>query len=308
MELCKFISPTNINETINFDILLLKNERPIKIITMSDDKYIDLCIDLIESIQSNDNNKIHTIIVYDVGLSKNNIEKIKSYNKVLIKTIDRNKNIYITKTIVIYKEFNILNENEIMFFMDSACKILGSLDKLINYVYNYDFFAGVTNTPVLHWLSFNNSSMKFYNDNINNDSNNNINYNTEYRNHSLVGIETGFLGFKKNKEWLIDYVNTLYNLTISNSIIFDTFPEEQKIAALLLHNFVYKKYRNLNIILYNSPNIRHKWICNKEKIVYKDHYQYNPDISVMPFFEYCYHNHIDSNSVPPSRNIKNMNK
>lgn len=302
-KLCRFISVRNHHEKIDFDKLEIPNKKILNIITYSDNKYFDLLEDLIISILNfNENIKI---TVYDIGIDENNIKKLLTFDKILIKKIERDSNIYITKLKIIIKEYNILEKNDLMLYTDSACKILGNLNRLVNYIDNYDFFSGVTGTPVPVWLKFNKNAFDFYTEKLNNS--NYMNYKKDYNLYNLTGIEAGFLGFKKNKLWIDDFIKEIEFLTKNNIKIFDDFPHDQRILSYILHSLVFKKYKKENIILYNSENVRHKWIVNNTKYIAKENMvTYDPGIAKIPYFNYCYHNHIESDNIPPNRQLKNM--
>lgn len=301
MDLCRFINPNNHHHKIDLVSLDKNTEIKIKIISLCDDLYYDLLISLLDSIKKHTYNN-HNIIIYDIGLSGNNKQQLSTtYDNIIIKSIDRHKNVYISKIEAMYNEYNKIDDNEIMIYMDSACKILGPLYRLINYINKYNFFAGVTSTPVSDWFSWSKYGRKFYE----NTKHKYMDYNKEYSDYNLTGIEGGFIGIKKGKQWIDDFFNILIELKNTDIKAYDDFPHDQKIMAYILDHLVYRKYKHDNIILYNSPNVRFEWIHKKIKAIGKENcVAYDPKISIIPFFEYCYHNHVDSENIVPNRRLK----
>lgn len=82
------------------------------IITAADDKYFDSLLTLISSIHQLSIDNISKIIVYDIGLSNNNILKLKKLVKVKIK--------YIPEEII--KNYPFISDNKNYFFKLWICK------------------------------------------------------------------------------------------------------------------------------------------------------------------------------------------
>lgn len=266
-------------------LIFVKNDRKITVITASDEHFYNTLIQLINNLNKLD--QVDEIIIYDLGLSKNQKFEInKNYQYVNFKIFDFSKypkfvglrdkhnklGSYAWKSSIIYDE--IKNTNNLILWMDSA-NLFSKKKSLINrIIIKKGFYSPYSNGSIKQWTHQETLNELSATKDIENKRN-------------LTG---GLIGVNTNDEKVVKLIQRWKEACLDENIISpigssrDNHRQDQSILSILFHQEPKKKYyfktkkiagikvnQNPNQVFYILDNekfveFKRKWMQNYYEI------------------------------------------
>ena len=241
----------NFSEFVNFvfdffnaiSLIFVKNDRKMTVITASDEHFYNTLIQLINNLNKVD--QVDEIIIYDLGLSKNQKFEInKSYQYVDFKIFDFSKypkfvglrdkhnklGSYAWKSSIIYDE--IKNTNNLILWMDSANLFSKKKSLIKRLIIKKGFYSPYSNGSIKQWTHQETLNKLSATKDIENKRN-------------LTG---GLLGVDTNNKKVVKLIQRWNEACLDENIISpkgssrDNHRQDQSILSILFHQEPKKKY------------------------------------------------------------------
>ncbi len=247
-----------------FNILNFKDIESMVFCTVSDDKHFPLLLNLIGSVHKNNFNELKEIMVFDLGLSKENKNTLSKIEKVSLNEIEKT-NPYILKDIqtdkqrfvkglfswkpVIIKQA--LDKYDNILYLDAGTTVLKPLNNLFEYL-NQNGYLFFDCGHSIKWMSTQNVINKFE---LTKEENKWI------LNDNTFGIDAGFQGV--TRKIYDEYVLPMYELSKDINIFFDdgscpdgwgTGRHDQTLFSILVQKLKYNIITHGECISYLQVN------------------------------------------------------
>jgi len=281
---------------INKSSLLKPNNDKAALVLITDKNYYLLAKELVESIVMVEPDI--EAYVFDIGLLPEQVDEFKAIgdNNVFVNPIDidnlkpeinlpRRLKAYLTKIIAVKRAME-LSKAEVIIYSDAASLFMGSLKPIKNFVKEFGFYAGMTQTYTSEWMQHH-AHLANYADELK----------VDVFSPDTVGIEGGLWAIHRKHKWTHEFIDDFYEIAEKRSSLFSVWPGDQIVISILIYKFVNRG----DAFLSEVPNIRFMAVHDKRKEIEKNMVMFDYELEKAPFFGYVSHNCMNSDNVPETR-------